>query len=43
MIKQANHTTASTQRDCMQGKPSKLEDFYRFIMKEEKSQRLPTP
>lgn len=41
--RQAHKTTASTQRDIMQGKPSELEDFNGFIVKEGKRLGIPTP
>lgn len=41
--KQAYETTASTQRDIMQGKPSELGDFNGFIVKEGKRLGIPTP
>jgi len=36
-------TTASTQRDIMEGKPSELENFNGYIVKEGKSLNIPTP
>ncbi|WP_405251065.1 ketopantoate reductase family protein [Dokdonia sp. Asnod3-C12] len=41
--KQAHETTASTQRDIMAGKPSELENFNGYIMKEGKRLGVPTP
>ncbi len=40
---QAYETTASTQRDIMEGKPSELENFNGFIVKEGKRLDVPTP
>jgi len=36
-------TTASTQRDIMEGKPSELENFNGYIVKEGKRLKIPTP
>jgi len=36
-------TTASTQRDIMEGKPSELENFNGYIVKEGKRLNIPTP
>ncbi len=41
--KQAHETTASTQRDIMAGKPSELENFNGYIVKEGKRLGVPTP
>ncbi|AEE19331.1 ketopantoate reductase family protein [Dokdonia sp. 4H-3-7-5] len=41
--KQAHETTASTQRDIMAGKPSELENFNGYIVKEGKKLGVPTP
>jgi 2-dehydropantoate 2-reductase len=41
--KQAHETTASTQRDIMAGKPSELENFNGYIMREGKRLGVPTP
>ncbi len=41
--KQAPETTASTQRDIMAGKPSELENFNGYIMREGKRLGVPTP
>ena len=40
---QAPDTTASTQRDLMEGKPSELENFNGYIVKEGKKLGVPTP
>lgn len=41
--KQAADTTASMQRDLMQGKPSELDDFNGYVVKESKKYGLKTP
>lgn len=41
--RQAYDTTASTQRDIMEGKPSELENFNGYIIKEGKRLGIPTP
>ncbi|WP_035335378.1 2-dehydropantoate 2-reductase [Dokdonia sp. PRO95] len=41
--KQAHETTASTQRDIMAGKPSELENFNGYIVKEGKRLGVATP
>lgn len=41
--RQAYETTASTQRDIMEGKPSELENFNGFIVKEGKRLGISTP
>lgn len=41
--RQAYETTASTQRDIMEGKPSELENFNGFIVKEGKRLGIATP
>ncbi|MFP2995696.1 2-dehydropantoate 2-reductase [Spongiivirga sp. MCCC 1A20706] len=41
--KQAYHSTASMQRDIMEGKPSELENFNGYIVKEGKNMGIPTP
>ncbi|GGG14708.1 2-dehydropantoate 2-reductase [Dokdonia pacifica] len=43
IARQAPETTASTQRDLMEGKPSELENFNGFIVKEGKRVGVPTP
>ncbi|MEP0264230.1 2-dehydropantoate 2-reductase [Dokdonia sp.] len=43
ITRQASQTTASTQRDIMEGKPSELENFNGFIVKEGKKLGIPTP
>lgn len=43
IARQAPNTTASTQRDLMEGKPSELENFNGFIVKEGKKLGVPTP
>lgn len=43
IAKQDPATTASTQRDIMDGKPSELEDFNGYIVKEGKKLGIPTP
>ena len=43
IARQAPNTTASTQRDLMEGKPSELENFNGFIVKEGKKLGIPTP
>ena len=40
---QAYGTTASTQRDIMEGKPSELENFNGYIVKEGKRLGVATP
>ena len=41
--RQAYQTTASTQRDIMEGKPSELENFNGFIVHEGQKLGIPTP
>ncbi|MHA7056580.1 ketopantoate reductase family protein [Aquimarina sp. M1] len=41
--KQPFEATASTQRDIMEGRPSELDNFNGFIVKEGKKFRIPTP
>lgn len=41
--KQAYETTASTQRDIMDGKPSELDNFNGYIVQEGKKLGIPTP
>ena len=43
IARQAPETTASTQRDIMEGKPSELENFNGYIVKEGKKLGIPTP
>lgn len=43
IARQAPETTASTQRDLMEGKPSELENFNGYIVKEGKKLGIPTP
>lgn len=43
IARQAPETTASTQRDLMEGKPSELENFNGFIVKEGKKLGVLTP
>lgn len=43
IARQAYETTASTQRDIMEGKPSELENFNGYIVKEGKKLNIPTP
>lgn len=43
IARQAPNTTASTQRDLMEGKPSELENFNGYIVKEGKKLGIPTP
>ncbi|WP_299214601.1 2-dehydropantoate 2-reductase [uncultured Dokdonia sp.] len=43
IARQAPDTTASTQRDLMEGKPSELENFNGYIVKEGKKLGVPTP
>lgn len=43
IARQAPETTASTQRDIMEGKPSELENFNGYIVKEGKKLGVPTP
>jgi len=43
IARQAPNTTASTQRDLMEGKPSELDNFNGFIVKEGKKLGVPTP
>ena len=43
IARQAPDTTASTQRDLIEGKPSELENFNGFIVKEGKRVGIPTP
>ena len=43
IARQAPETTASTQRDIMEGKPSELENFNGFIVKEGKKLGVSTP
>lgn len=40
---QAHHATASMQRDIMEGKPSELENFNGYIVKEGQRLGVPTP
>ncbi|WP_340067159.1 2-dehydropantoate 2-reductase [Ascidiimonas aurantiaca] len=41
--KQDPHTTASMQRDLMEGRPSELEDFNGYIVKEASRWKVPVP
>ncbi|NER16970.1 ketopantoate reductase family protein [Spongiivirga citrea] len=41
--KQAYHTTASMQRDIMEGRPSELENFNGYVVKEGLKMGIPTP
>ncbi len=43
IARQAPDTTASTQRDLMEGKPSELENFNGYIIKEGKKRNVATP
>jgi 2-dehydropantoate 2-reductase len=43
IARQAPNTTASTQRDLMEGKPSELENFNGYIVKEGKKLGIATP
>ncbi len=43
IARQAPNTTASTQRDLMEGKPSELENFNGFIVQQGKRLGIPTP